>query len=138
MFHARWFHAGQLSEQPHITPVYIASDISVDDIISLISLVAQLVPMMQAGAHVQGFSNFSPFMDFSSYFRLWAITSNLSRFFFELGMMSMKEGHKIVMQLCKAQDTSAPISSSKEEVQKAFPIKRYFIVYSQVCFENKY
>ena len=51
-----------------------------------------------------------------------------------LGQMSMKEEHNIVMQPCKAQDTSAPISSSKEEVQKAFPIKRYFIVYAKVCF----
>ena len=47
-------------------------------------------------------------------------------------MMSVKEEHKIVMQPCKAQDTSAPISSSKEEVQKAFPIKRYYIVHTNM------
>ena len=39
--------------------------------------------------------------------------------------MYAEKERKVVMQPCKAHDTSAPISSSKEEVQKAFPIKRY-------------
>ncbi|XP_065920530.1 alkyldihydroxyacetonephosphate synthase, peroxisomal-like [Dysidea avara] len=38
--------------------------------------------------------------------------------------MTEKADRRVMMQPCKAQETSAPISSSKVEVQKAFPIKR--------------
>jgi len=43
--------------------------------------------------------------------------------------MTDKTDRKLLMEPCKAQDTSAPISSSKVEVQKAFPIKRWVTLF---------